>query len=93
MTFPGAGAQVYYNDAGEPLGWDYPSYDEPYDPDAYLPGYNELEEARERAWQAAEDEICDYDVCGYPCNVDAHYDQIHERAKALLADWREMALS
>jgi hypothetical protein len=31
--FPGAGAQIYYNEAGEPLGWDYPSYDEPdYDP-------------------------------------------------------------
>lgn len=28
--FPGAGAQVYYNEAGEPLGWDYPSYDEAY---------------------------------------------------------------
>lgn len=33
--FPGAGAQVYYNEAGEPLGWDYPSdpseyaFDEP----------------------------------------------------------------
>ncbi len=27
MTFPGAGAHVYYNDAGEPLGWDYPSDD------------------------------------------------------------------
>jgi hypothetical protein len=27
--FPGPGAQVYYNEAGEPLGWDYPSYDEP----------------------------------------------------------------
>jgi len=24
--FPGAGAQVYYNEAGEPVGWDYPSY-------------------------------------------------------------------
>ncbi len=23
--FPGAGAQVYRNEAGEPLGWDYPS--------------------------------------------------------------------
>ena len=22
--FPGAGASVYYNEAGEPLGWDYP---------------------------------------------------------------------
>lgn len=34
--FPGANAQVYYNEDGEPLGWDYPSYDEtagcdPYD--------------------------------------------------------------
>lgn len=27
--FPGAGARVYRNEAGEPLGWDYPSYDEP----------------------------------------------------------------
>ena len=26
MTFPTAGAQVYYNEAGEPLGWDQPSY-------------------------------------------------------------------
>jgi hypothetical protein len=26
--FPGAGAQVYCNEAGEPLGWDYPSQDE-----------------------------------------------------------------
>lgn len=34
--FPGAGALVYYNDAGEPLGWDYPSYDPEYDPDDYL---------------------------------------------------------
>lgn len=25
MVFPGAGAQVYYNEAGEPTGWDYPS--------------------------------------------------------------------
>lgn len=35
MAFPGYGAQVYYNEAGEPLGWDYPSYGEPpeYDPD------------------------------------------------------------
>lgn len=30
--FPGAGAQVYRNEAGEPLGWDYPSDDDPGDP-------------------------------------------------------------
>lgn len=29
--FPGANARVYYNEDGEPLGWDYPS--EPYEPD------------------------------------------------------------
>lgn len=33
--FPGAGAQVYYNEAGEPLGWDYPS-DGPYEDDQDL---------------------------------------------------------
>ena len=27
MTFPTAGASVYYNEAGEPLGWDYPTND------------------------------------------------------------------
>lgn len=32
--FPGAGASVYYNEAGEPLGWDYPS-DDPPEPDDY----------------------------------------------------------
>jgi hypothetical protein len=30
--FPGPGARVDYNEAGEPLGWDYPSEDDPYDP-------------------------------------------------------------
>jgi len=32
--FPGAHAQVYYNEAGEVLGWDYPS-DEPQGSDPY----------------------------------------------------------
>lgn len=27
--FPGPGARIYKNEAGEPIGWDYPSYDEP----------------------------------------------------------------
>jgi len=40
--FPGAGAQVYRNEAGEPIGWDYSSEPDPnewadeydaYDPD------------------------------------------------------------
>ncbi len=30
--FPGYGAQIYRNDAGEPLGWDYPD-DGPADPE------------------------------------------------------------
>lgn len=30
--FPGAGAQVYRNEEGEVLGWDYPS-DDQYEPD------------------------------------------------------------
>jgi hypothetical protein len=33
--FPGAGAQVYYNDEGEPTGWDYSGYDEGPDPDDF----------------------------------------------------------
>lgn len=35
MTFPGAGAQVYYNEEGEVLSWDYPGYDEGPDPDDF----------------------------------------------------------
>jgi hypothetical protein len=27
--FPGPHAQVYYNEAGEPIGWDNPSDDQP----------------------------------------------------------------
>lgn len=45
--FPGAGAVVYYNEAGEPLGWDYPSYDEPdYDPydDVFVNGDEDEED-------------------------------------------------
>lgn len=41
MTFPGAGARVFYNDAGEPLGWDYPDYDSPPDPDEFYDSYPE----------------------------------------------------
>lgn len=40
MNFPTAGARVYRNEAGEPVDWDYPSYDAP-DPDddydSYVP--------------------------------------------------------
>jgi len=33
--FPGAGASIDYNEAGEPVGWDYPGYDEGPDPDDF----------------------------------------------------------
>lgn len=48
--FPGPGAQVIYNDAGEPLGWDYPSYDEG-DSDPY----DDFDRAHSRADNAAEE--------------------------------------
>ncbi|MBF9135281.1 hypothetical protein I0C86_41255 [Plantactinospora sp. S1510] len=36
--FPGAGAEIHRNEAGEPTGWDAPGHDDaPYDPDDYLP--------------------------------------------------------
>lgn len=33
--FPGAGASISYNEAGEPVSWDYPQYDEGPDPDDF----------------------------------------------------------
>lgn len=36
--FPGPNAQIYRNEAGEVLGWDYPP-DEPYEPDPYEADY------------------------------------------------------
>jgi len=44
MMFPGAGAQIYRNEAGEVTGWDYPSEPD-YDPFADLEfDYDEDEE-------------------------------------------------
>lgn len=34
--FPTAHSVVYYNDAGEPLGWDTPTYDDEPDNEDYL---------------------------------------------------------
>lgn len=48
MAFPGPGAQVYYNEAGEPLGWDYPST-EPPEPDEYF--QSRLDAAAEQWWE------------------------------------------
>lgn len=38
--FPGPGAQIYHNDAGEVMGWDYPAdpeFDDDWDPDRDMP--------------------------------------------------------
>jgi hypothetical protein len=62
MTFPGAGAQVYYNDDGEPLGWDYPNYDEPPDVDEYYDdpyGYDDVEDD----FEEEDEEPGDYCAC------------------------------
>jgi hypothetical protein len=44
--FPSAGSQVYYNEEGEPLGWDSADYDGPQDAfDAYNdPDYDDDQE-------------------------------------------------
>ena len=64
--FPGAGASVTYNDAGEPLGWDYPSeYEgmpesEPYDMDGF---YYDDDVADGESTDAADDD--DWDLRPY----------------------------
>ena len=45
--FPGAGAQVYRNEAGEPIGWDYPSGGA---------GWAEWAEESEDVWDDEDDE-------------------------------------
>lgn len=59
MTFPGAGAQVYRNEEGEVLGWDYPDYDEPPDPDDW---YDQTGWEQEDFFYAAE--VYDTCLCG-----------------------------
>lgn len=68
--FPGAHAIVHYNEAGEPLGWDYPS-DEP-------AGFDEYDDANNperpfkckcggQVWVDDEDEILAHnEVCEDP---------------------------
>lgn len=44
MMFPGAGARVDHNEAGEPVGWDYPDMYAPlddYDADDYEWAYDD----------------------------------------------------
>ena len=75
MTFPGYGAQIYYNEAGEVLGWDYPS-SEPYQPGPCEQA--ELDQASEYAWEVAE-EIVD--------NIDGSFTD-EERQRLIEAEWR-----
>jgi hypothetical protein len=55
MTFPGAGAQVYYNTEGEPLGWDYPGYDDGPDPDDFYDAMDDYDDEPD----GEENEVCD----------------------------------
>lgn len=52
--FPGANATVYYNEAGEPLGWDNNYYDNDpyYDYDPYDDGYYD-DDLYDDEWQDA----------------------------------------
>lgn len=47
--FPGANAQVYRNEAGEPLGWDYPTdpSEYAYDDDYFYDIEDDYEESNE----------------------------------------------
>ena len=86
---PGAGAQVYYNEAGEVLGWDYPSYDPP---EVSPETQQHLDAAWESAYEQATDNICG--EIGYDCNPEAamvcekHEAQIEAAAKELMAEYR-----
>jgi hypothetical protein len=66
--FPGPGAQIYHNEVGEVLGWDYPP-DEPNDPydDPYYADRADAwaEEQAEREAEAHEE------YCGY-CEEHGH---------------------
>lgn len=54
--FHGPGARIYRNEAGEPTGWDYPSSDDPHDPDDYLDRDDrvdpDLDEEDDEVWEA-----------------------------------------
>jgi len=57
--FPGAGAQIYRNEAGEPVGWDYLSCDEGPDLDDYYDNcdnYDEDDEGDDEEWEDEGDE-------------------------------------
>lgn len=63
--FPGAGAVIYRNEAGEPLGWDYPSEPTPHD-------YDQLDREdawHEQQWERQEEEGADAAWVGKPMDL------------------------
>ncbi len=86
--FPGPGAVIYRNDAGEVLGWDYPS-DDPPEVDEYR--QQDLDAAWETAAEMAVEEICgaqDYECS--PSNLGPcpeHESRIEAQARQILDNW------
>lgn len=83
--FPGAGARVFYNDAGEPLGWDYPSYDEPEWDDR---ADTAADYAAEEAYEYAEDEDPDGDPDAFVAFRLNHHELTVEQAYETWTDSR-----
>lgn len=83
--FPGAGAQVYRNEAGEPLGWDYPSDEPEYlDPYEYDQRFGARDAAAEEAWEAIteqddDDLLAQHSYEDEPWKRDAIHDEMADR--------------
>lgn len=62
--FPGANAQIYRNEAGEVIGWDNPSADDPYDPDDDLDDLDDSGDCDDEDEDDPDDDIGDLDGQG-----------------------------
>ena len=91
--FPGPGAQIYRNEAGEPLGWDYPS-DEPQgfddrDDNPYIDDDYDEDEANEGD-EPDRLRVRDDDAAGLADDVEHFYarnaDHLDPAERALLAN-------
>lgn len=86
--FPGAGAQVYRNEAGEPIGWDYPS--DNIDEQIWSEERQRLDEEYEISYERAEDEILWELGDAYDDTDDTEIERlVAERAKEIRKRWRE----
>ena len=65
MAFPGPHAEVFYNEAGEPIGWDNHYYDEPPERDPWEESAADAaaECRAEEAFDWAVDEGADDETC------------------------------